>query len=95
MIYVTHQISQKPIRVNWRKSTPTYSTPHTGDNSSLLTLMSEQLRCWQSARGDVVPHLWRGDKSVRGRVSVVPGSEVSVEGRDDCVLLSLLHITPA
>lgn len=29
-----------------------------------------------------------------GRVSVIPGGEVSVEGCDDCVLLSLLHIAP-
>lgn len=28
------------------------------------------------------------------RIGIVPGSEVSVEGGDDCVLLSLFHITP-
>lgn len=31
---------------------------------------------------------------MRCRVSVVPGSEVSVEGGDDCVLLPLFNITP-
>lgn len=29
-----------------------------------------------------------------GRVSIIPGGEVSVEGSDDCVLLSLFHIPP-
>lgn len=38
--------------------------------------------------------LGRGDKSVSGWVGVVPGSEVSVEGRHDGVLLSLLHVLP-
>lgn len=27
------------------------------------------------------------------RIGIIPGSEVSVEGGDDCVLLSLFHIT--
>lgn len=39
-------------------------------------------------------HLRRRDKGVRGGVGVVPGGEVPVEGRDDGVLLSLLHVSP-
>lgn len=39
-------------------------------------------------------HLRGGDEGVRGRVGVVPGREVSVEGSDDGVLLPLLHVTP-
>lgn len=36
--------------------------------------------------------LGRGDKSVSGWVGVIPSREVSVEGRHDGVLLSLLHV---
>lgn len=39
-------------------------------------------------------YLGGGDKGVRRRVGVVPGGEIPVEGRDDCVLLSLFHILP-
>lgn len=39
-------------------------------------------------------HLRRRDEGVRSGVSVVPGGEVPVEGRDDGVLLSLLHVAP-
>lgn len=38
-------------------------------------------------------YLGRGNKGVCCRVGIVPGSEVSVEGGDDCVLLSFFHIT--
>lgn len=33
-------------------------------------------------------------ESVCCRVSIIPGCEVSVEGCDDSVLLSFLHVTP-
>lgn len=39
-------------------------------------------------------YLGGGNKRVRCGVSVVPGSEVSVVGGDDGVLLSLFHIAP-
>lgn len=39
-------------------------------------------------------YLGGGNERVRCGVSVVPGSEVSVVGGDDGVLLSLFHIAP-
>ena len=39
-------------------------------------------------------YLWRGDEGVGCWVGIVPGGEVSVERRDDCVLLSLLDVAP-
>lgn len=39
-------------------------------------------------------YLRRGDKSVGRWVCIIPGSEVPVEGRDDSILLSFLHILP-
>lgn len=39
-------------------------------------------------------YLRRGNEGMCCRVSIIPGSEVSVEGRDDGVLVSLFHITP-
>lgn len=39
-------------------------------------------------------YLRRRDKSMSSWVSIVPGSEVPVEGRDDSILLSFLHVLP-
>lgn len=41
-----------------------------------------------------LPYLRGGHKSVGGRVCVIPGSEVPVEGCHNGVLFSLLHVTP-
>lgn len=39
-------------------------------------------------------YLRRGDKSMSSWVSIIPGSEVSVEGCDNSILLSFFHILP-